>query len=56
MQGDLDRVVTPDVEKHIRERLNQLTVKYDLLFVPRQKLREAVQELIEKSPDGSVFN
>ncbi len=47
MQGDLDRVVTPDVEKHISERLNQLTVKYDLLFVPRQKLREAVHELIE---------
>ncbi|MGO9120843.1 MAG: GTPase [Desulfomonilaceae bacterium] len=47
MQADLDRVVTPDVEKHIRERLNQLTVKYDLLFVPRQKLREAIHELIE---------
>ncbi len=47
MQGDLDRVVTPDVEKHISERLHQLTVKYDLLFVPRKKLREAVHELIE---------
>ena len=47
MQGDLDRIVTPDVEEHIREQLRQLTVKYDLLFVPRQKLREAVRELIE---------
>ena len=47
MQGDLDRIVTPDVEEHIRAQLRQLTVKYDLLFVPRQKLREAVRELIE---------
>jgi energy-coupling factor transporter ATP-binding protein EcfA2 len=47
MQGELDRVVTQDVETHIRERLHQLTVKYDILFVPRKKLREAVKQVID---------
>ncbi len=47
MQGELDRVVTQDLETHIRERLHELTAKYDFLFVPRKKLREAVKRVID---------
>ena len=47
MQGELDRVVTEDLETHIRERLHELTAKYDFLFVPRKKLREAVKRVID---------
>ena len=47
MQRELDRVVTQDLETHIRERLHELTAKYDFLFVPRKKLREAVKRVID---------
>jgi len=47
MRVELSRLVTPDVETHIRERLHQLTAKYDILFVPRKKLREAVKQAVE---------
>jgi hypothetical protein len=47
MQAQMDRVVTQDLETHIRERLHQLTAKYDFLFVPRKKLREAVKRFID---------
>ncbi len=46
MQRRVDALVTPDLEKRIRDRLQQLTVKYDILFVPRQKLRELVRSSI----------
>jgi hypothetical protein len=43
MQRKVDAVVTNDVETRIRDRLRDLTAKYDILFVPRQKLREFVR-------------
>lgn len=43
MDAQLHAVVTEDLEVQIRERLQKLLRKYDILFVPRMAVRNAVK-------------
>jgi hypothetical protein len=59
LNSELDDVVSADVEAHIQERLQQLLRKYDIFFVPRMIVRNAVKkalglvaELLFSSPRG----
>ncbi|MBI5251449.1 MAG: 50S ribosome-binding GTPase [Desulfomonile tiedjei] len=45
MDRQLDALVTDDVEGQIRDRLQNLLRKYDILFVPRMLVRRAVREI-----------
>jgi hypothetical protein len=45
MDRQLDALVTEDVESQIRNRLQSLLRKYDILFVPRMMVRRAVKEI-----------
>jgi hypothetical protein len=42
----LDAIVTEDLEGQIRGRLQSLLRKYDILFVPRMLVRNAVREVV----------
>lgn len=52
MDSSLDAVVTTDVEVQIRERLRTLLRKYDILFVPRMMVRNALRKLIHSVADA----
>ncbi len=43
--AQLDAIVTDDVENQIRDRLQNLLRKYDILFIPRMLVRRAVREI-----------
>jgi energy-coupling factor transporter ATP-binding protein EcfA2 len=46
LNAELDDVVSVDVEAHIQERLQQLLRKYDIFFVPRMIIRNAVKKAL----------
>lgn len=45
MDSQLDAIVTENVEAQIRERLRTLLRKYDILFVPRMVVRNALRKV-----------
>jgi energy-coupling factor transporter ATP-binding protein EcfA2 len=45
MDAQLHAIVTEDMEAQIRERLQKLLRKYDILFVPRMMVRNAVKKV-----------
>ena len=45
MEAQLDAIVSDDMEVQIRNRLQRLLRKYDILFVPRMMVRNAVKSL-----------
>ena len=45
MEAQLDAIVSDDMEVQIRNRLQRLLRKYDILFVPRMMVRNAVRSL-----------
>lgn len=45
MEAQLDAIVSDDMEVQIRSRLQRLLRKYDILFVPRMMVRNAVRSL-----------
>ncbi|MGO9569485.1 MAG: GTPase [Desulfomonilaceae bacterium] len=45
MEARLDAIVSDDMELQIRNRLQRLLRKYDILFVPRMMVRNAVRNL-----------
>lgn len=45
MEARLDAIVSDDMEVQIRNRLQRLLRKYDILFVPRMMVRNAVKSL-----------
>jgi len=45
MEAQLDAVVSDDMEVQIRNRLQRLLRKYDILFIPRMMVRNAVKSL-----------
>ncbi len=46
LNKDLDAIVSQDVEKRMKSRLQSLLRKYDILFVPRLMIRNAFNTLI----------
>lgn len=61
----LDKIVSRDVEKRMRARLQSLLRKYDILFVPRLMLRNAFNSIIgyfselifsKKEPEDKSFD
>jgi hypothetical protein len=46
METQLDAIVSDDMEVQIRNRLQRLLRKYDILFVPRMMVRNAVKSLL----------
>jgi len=47
MEAHLDVIVSEDLEVQIRERLQDLLRKYDILFVPRMMVRNAVRKVLD---------
>lgn len=47
MEGQLGVVVSGDIEDQIRRRLAELLRKYDILFVPRMVVRNAIKKVLE---------
>lgn len=47
MEGRLDMILTKQSEEHVRERLQGLLRKYDILFVPRMIVRNALQKVFQ---------
>lgn len=45
MEARLDAVLTEDIQDRVRSRLQELLRKYDFLFVPRMKLRNAIRDM-----------
>ncbi len=45
MEAQLDAIVSEDLEAQIRNRLQRLLRKYDVLFVPRMMVRHAIRSL-----------
>jgi hypothetical protein len=45
MEAQLDAIVSDDMEVQIRNRLQRLLRKYDILFVPRMMVRNALKSL-----------
>jgi len=45
MEDQLDAIVSDDMEVQIRDRLQRLLRKYDILFVPRMMIRNAIRGL-----------
>lgn len=50
MQQQLDAILSEDIESRVRERLQTLLRKYDILFVPRMLVRNALRTAF-----GSLF-
>lgn len=47
MEGRLGVVVSGDIEDQIRRRLAELLRKYDILFVPRMLVKNAIKKVLE---------
>ncbi|MFC1835007.1 GTPase [Thermodesulfobacteriota bacterium] len=43
METELDAIVSPELEGHIKQRLSRLLAKYDVFFVPRMFVRRTIQ-------------
>ena len=51
MDARLDAILSQDVEGRVRDRLQELLRKYDILFVPRSMVRKAFQKLFSTIVD-----
>lgn len=51
MDTRLDAILSQDAEARVRDRLQELLRKYDILFVPRRMVREAFKKLFDTIVD-----
>lgn len=54
MEAQLDDIVSEDMEVQIRNRLQGLLRKYDILFVPRMMIRNALRQIFSTVSDVLV--
>ena len=54
MEAQLDAIVSDDMEVQIRNRLQRLLRKYDILLVPRMMVRNAVRSLFSAVAESFV--